>query len=329
MGPGRNQQREAAKAVKPGQIPKFQDGDDGRVYRCKVVDWVLYIAAVSGKGVMSFRQQFYALVMNVEGNARLRLDSLARRVPAEINQVQFNEIVDILLCIIDPIDREVQFLNTSEAWKRLQAWEHRAKKTFEEYWLSYLKLSVEYLELHTSAENNIAVLELIAQTCEHNAKLSRSEFTSVLQGAMHWQEIYNRQEMETEKALNTVLLRRPVRVGPPTASMAMRGEQALSIAAPPSHVSRQEEVSDEPGEEAVDQTVDVSGTDTAQSMITNMRLLLDDVQRENQAALEVVQQQMTKLSTAMSEKAEEGSSAVGLTAELAADISDALQDLRV
>lgn len=79
----------------------------------------------------------------------------------------------------------------------------------------------------------------------------------------------------------------------------------------------------------MDQTVDISGASTPQSVITNMRLHLDDCRKGIQGALNIVQQQLTKLTTAMSTDQGQSSDEVGLTTELATEISGTLQDVRV
>ena len=56
---------------------------------------------------MMFGQQCCALVSNVRGNARLRIDSFTRRVPIELSREDFKKVIDTFLCWIDPVDRAV------------------------------------------------------------------------------------------------------------------------------------------------------------------------------------------------------------------------------
>ena len=122
---------------------------------------------------MSYGQQWYALLINVRGNDRLRIESFARRVSLELSEDDFKKVIDTFLSLLDPIAREVQFLRTAEAWRNIQIWEHRWKRSFEEYWLAFSERCLAYLELHEAAEGNVAVRELLALTCVHNANLSR------------------------------------------------------------------------------------------------------------------------------------------------------------
>lgn len=90
------------------------------------------------------------------------MDALARRIPNQITRNQFAEIGDILVNTLYPVDREVQFLETSEARKKLMQCEHIGKHRFENFWLEFSKLSIKYVQLHSAAEANVTVRELIA-----------------------------------------------------------------------------------------------------------------------------------------------------------------------
>ena len=50
------------------------------------------------------------------------------------------------------------------------------------------------MEMHEAGEGNVAVREVLALICVHNANLSRSEFTSILQSATHLQELCIKEE---------------------------------------------------------------------------------------------------------------------------------------
>lgn len=60
--------------VKLGLVPTFRDRDDSRAYRRRVVDWVMYMSDARLKDKTTFGQQFFALFINVHGNARVRVE---------------------------------------------------------------------------------------------------------------------------------------------------------------------------------------------------------------------------------------------------------------
>lgn len=134
---------------------------------------------------------FLAMFMNLEGNA----DILAWRVSADIDRRQLNDVVDPISGIIGPKYREGDFINTLEAWNKLQSWDHRPEKGFEKYHLAVSHLSADYLQLHTAAEENVSVRELIALSSLH-----------VFQGTINCPWRFDTQENETDKALESFLL---------------------------------------------------------------------------------------------------------------------------
>ena len=105
--------------VKVGLVSTFKDGDNSRAYRRLVIDWIMFMANATEKK-MTFGQQWCAFVINVRCNARLRIDSFTRRVPLELSREDFKKFIDTFLSLIDPVDREVQFSRTAEAWRTLQ-----------------------------------------------------------------------------------------------------------------------------------------------------------------------------------------------------------------
>ena len=288
-------------SVKAGLVPTFSDGDESSSYRRRVVDWLLYMANAAEKK-MSYGQQWYALLINVRGNARLRVDSFARRVPLELSENDFKKVTDTFLSLIDPIDREVQFIRTAEAWRSIQVWEYRGKKGFEDYWLTFSQRCLAYLQLHQAAEGNVAVRELLALTCVHNANLSRSEFTNILTSAMHWQELCNQEEENATRALAGILLDIPSTVGPPTVTGAYsRRSNVVGSSSETQHSPDLGEASAE-HEEAADETVDIRTQTPADTVsdVTRMKLSLDDIRDHNATALQESQHQIDVLNQVLS-----------------------------
>ena len=267
-------------SVKGGLVPTFKDGDNSRAYRRLEIYRIMYMANITEKQ-MTFGQQWYALVIKVPGNARLRIDSFTRRVALELSREDFKNVIDTFLSLIDPVHREVQLWRTAEAWRALQYWEHRGKKSFEDYWLTFSRRCLAYMEMHETAEGKVAVRDLLALTCVHNANLSRSEFTSILQSANHWQELCSKEEKNATLALKGFLLDSPATEGPATATAAYSRQSELPRVEPSSmsHRSAQDLDGQELLEEVVDETVDVrsgSQMDTA-SKATQVKLHLDDI----------------------------------------------------
>ena len=155
------------------------------------------------------------------------------------------------------------------------------------------------MEMHEAAEGNVAVRELLALTCVHNAKLSRSEFTSTLQSAMHWQELCTKEEKGATLALKGILLDSPAAEGPPTATAAYSRQSGLPRVGPGSmsHRSTKDLDGQELLEEAVDETADIrtgSHMDTS-SKATQLELHLDDIYTHTVSAYQETQNILSAL----------------------------------
>ena len=107
--------------LKAGLVTTLKDGDNSRSYIRLVIDWLMYIVNAAEKKI-TFGQQWYALAINVPGNDRLRFDSFTRRVPLELSREDFKKVIDTFPRFIDPVDREVHFLRTTEARNGNSGW---------------------------------------------------------------------------------------------------------------------------------------------------------------------------------------------------------------
>ena len=58
------------------------------------------------------------------------------------------EIVDEVIQVVDPVDRESSFLETAAAWKDLMLKGHGEKQSYDEYWSEYSSLVVKYAYSH-------------------------------------------------------------------------------------------------------------------------------------------------------------------------------------
>ena len=206
---------------------------------------------------ISFVQQWYALIINVRGNASLRVDSFARRAQLELSENDFKKVTDTFLSLTDPIDSEVQFIRTAEAWRSIHVWEYKGKRGFEDYCINLSQRCLNYLQLHQAADGNVIVRELLALTFLHNANLSRSEFTSILTSAMHCQELCNQEEESATLALEGILLDSPSIVGPPTVSGAYSPRSYLGGSSSEVQQSPALGAGSAEQEEAVDDIVDI------------------------------------------------------------------------
>ncbi len=84
---------------------------------------------------------------------------------------EFMKVVDYVLDVVDPLDRESAFLQTANAWQDLMQKMHHKNQTYEKYWSEYSALSLQYAYSHGAAAKTNGIQELLALLCILNARL--------------------------------------------------------------------------------------------------------------------------------------------------------------
>lgn len=113
----------SVKTVKVGEVPVFTDRTEAKKYRESLFNGIRFqdLGDATSSKNLTYGQQVFAIVTNIQGNAGHRLGNITSMVHSQLNREEFTVIIDQLLEIIDQIDRESAFLETAKAWKDLMA----------------------------------------------------------------------------------------------------------------------------------------------------------------------------------------------------------------
>ena len=177
------------KSVRVGDVPVFTDRSDPKAYRVMLMDWIRFqdMADPGSSKRLTLGQQVFVIVSGIQGSARQRLEHVTSLVYAGMTRDEFSDVVDMILDIVDPIDRESSFLETAKAWKELMAKGHGSLQSYDHYWSEYSSLCVRYAYSHGKVSQSPGVQELTALLCVLNANLNKTEFAMTLQAAMQHQ----------------------------------------------------------------------------------------------------------------------------------------------
>ena len=188
MGPGFRNKVEGYKSIKPGEVPVFNDSTNPCFHRRLLIDWIAYQELASDDDKkLSFGQQLFTVITNVRGNAGQRLNAIRSNISSTLTRDQFIELVEQILDIIDPEDREASFLETAKTWRDLMKKRHMSGQSFDQYWTEYSTLVFKYAQAHGNVAVSAGVQELLALNCIIHADFPRSEFGVVLDHAMRFQ----------------------------------------------------------------------------------------------------------------------------------------------
>ena len=183
------EQCDNVRSVRVGEVPLFMDHTDPKVYRRLLYDWIRFqdLADPRSSKKLTLGQQVFSIVSNIQGSAGHRLSHISGMVHAGLSQEEFSDIVDYILEVVDPVDRESAFLETAKAWKDMMSKGHGSEQSYDSYWSEYSSLCVRYAYSHGKVAQSPGVQELTALLCVLNARLDKTEFSMVLQAAMQYQ----------------------------------------------------------------------------------------------------------------------------------------------
>ena len=108
-------------------------------------------------------------------------------VHTNMNRDKYMDIVDYILEIFNPQDRESTLLETAKTWKDLMTKGVGAKQSYDKHWTEYSSLCVRYAYSHGEVAKSPGVQDLTALLYLLNARLNRTEFSMALQPAMQYQ----------------------------------------------------------------------------------------------------------------------------------------------
>ena len=192
MGPGISNKHESYRTVKPGEVPVFSDATNPRLYRRRLLDWVAFQELCSDEEKkLSYGQQLLNVITNVRGNAGQRLNSIRTNISSALSRDDFIVLVERLLEVIDPEDKEASFLDTAKNWRDLMNKRHESGQSLDRYWSEYSSLVFKYAQSHGDVASSAGVQELLSLNCIIHANLPRSEFGVVLENAMRYQRDHN------------------------------------------------------------------------------------------------------------------------------------------
>eukprot|EP00171_Calliarthron_tuberculosum_P011013 IDg11013t1 len=109
------------KTVEVREVLVFTDMMELKNYREAIFNWIRFqdLGDATSRKKLMYGQQVFSIVTNIQVNAGQRLESITSIVYFQLNREEFTVIIDQILEIIDPIDRESAFLETVKAWKDL------------------------------------------------------------------------------------------------------------------------------------------------------------------------------------------------------------------
>lgn len=105
---------------------------DPKVYRSILMNWISY-QALAKKGSPKFLK-FFTITANLHGSAKEGLEHARGMFYCGILKNEFMDIIDHILDVSDPLDRETSFLEAAKASKDLMAKVHEAHQSFDSYW---------------------------------------------------------------------------------------------------------------------------------------------------------------------------------------------------
>jgi len=174
------------RSARVGEVPVFTDRTDPKRYKRLVFDWIRFqdLTDKDSSKKLSMGQQILTIITNIHGNAGQRLGNIPQMIHSSITRDEFVDIMDLILDVVDPQDRESSFLETAKAWKDLMAKGHGKSQSYDSYWSEYSSLCIHYAYSHGKAAQTAGVQELLALLCVLNSRLERTEFSMVLQNAI-------------------------------------------------------------------------------------------------------------------------------------------------
>ena len=139
-------ERLVMKSVRVGDVPVFTDKSDPKAYRIRLMRWIQFqdMADPSSSKKLTLGQQIFAIISGIQGSASQRLEHIQDMVYAGMTRKEFSDVIDSILEIVDPIDRESNFLETAKAWKELMAKGHGSSQSYDSYWSEYSSLCIKY-----------------------------------------------------------------------------------------------------------------------------------------------------------------------------------------
>lgn len=151
-------------------------------------DWVRIqdLADASSSRRLTLGRQVFATFTSIQGSASYLLEQISNMVHGDMTRDEFKEVIDRILEVLDPIDRELSFLETAKACEDPMRKFHGARQTYDSYWSEYSSLCVHYVYSHGKVAQSRGVQELTALLCVLNARLDKTEFAMVLQSAMQY-----------------------------------------------------------------------------------------------------------------------------------------------
>jgi len=83
---------------------------------------------------LTMGQQILTIITNIQGNAGQRLGHIPSMVHSSITRDDFIRIIESILEVVDPQDREASFLETAKAWRELMGKGHGKSQSYDSYW---------------------------------------------------------------------------------------------------------------------------------------------------------------------------------------------------
>lgn len=108
---------------------------DPKQYKRLLFEWVPFqdFAHQDSLKKVTFVQQILTVITNIQGNAGQRLGHTPSMVHASITPGDFIAMLDEILEVVDPQDREASFLEKAKPWRDLMGKCHRKTESYDSY----------------------------------------------------------------------------------------------------------------------------------------------------------------------------------------------------
>jgi len=80
---------------------------------------------------LTMGQQILTIISNIQGHASQRLGHIPSMVHSSITRPDFISIIESILEVVDPQDREASFLETAKLWRDLMGKGHGKSQSYD------------------------------------------------------------------------------------------------------------------------------------------------------------------------------------------------------
>lgn len=205
-GASRSWENDNYRANRVGGVPYFNDNVDGRVYRRRLQDWLRLqkFCPKESPRKLTLMEQVFAIKDGLRGSAAEQLECITDYVHSEMMEEEFYAIIDEILEVIDPVNKEEHWLEASNIWEQIMSTERGIKQSFDQFWKEFNHLVIRYSHYHEPAKLP-GMKEHFAMMCMKKCRLSKTEFPYLMESTLRIQERIRARPRRITHSFNSVL----------------------------------------------------------------------------------------------------------------------------